>query len=151
MINQIMIIVATIIIISMFNWFNELLKLYLKKWMKNHWILDDFVSNSNSEFCLEINLLKNNQLLAKISKISIPTALKWKICVIKTNLKTILDGSWTKKLKAKNGEKGIILKFFCFIMIMIDRCGVIGKFVFTFSHQFISLNIIKKSCWKKKE
>jgi hypothetical protein len=28
------------------------------------------------EFCLETNLLKKNQFLAKISKISIPTALK---------------------------------------------------------------------------
>jgi hypothetical protein len=51
------------------------------------------------------NLLKNNQFLAKISKISILTALKWKIYVLKTKLKKILNGFWTKKLNMSIGAR----------------------------------------------
>ena len=73
----------------MFNWFNELLKIIFKKVNEESLNTRRFCKQFKfGEFCLETNLLKNNQFLAKISKISIPPALKWKIYVIKTK--------WTK-------------------------------------------------------
>jgi hypothetical protein len=72
-----MIIVATIIIISMFNSLNELLKIIIKKVNEESLNTRRFCKQFKfGEFCLETNLLKNIQFLAKISKISIPTVLK---------------------------------------------------------------------------
>ena len=83
----------------MFNSFNEQLKIIFKKVNEKSLNTRRFWKQFKfGEFCLETNLLKNNQFLAKISKISIAAALKWKIYVIKTKLKTILDGSCTKKV-----------------------------------------------------
>ena len=90
----------------MFNWFNELLKIVFKKVNEESLNTRRFCKQFKfGEFCLETNLLKKSQFLAKISKISIPTALKWKIYVIKTKLRTILDGSWTKKLNMSIGAR----------------------------------------------
>lgn len=90
----------------MFNLFNELLKIIFKKVNEESLNTRRFCKQFKfGEFCLETNLLKNNQFLAKISKISIAAALKWKIYVIKTKLKTILDGSWTKKVNISIGAR----------------------------------------------
>ena len=106
MIIQIMIIVATIIIIWMFNWLNELLKIIIKKVSEESLNTQRLCKQFKfGEFCLETNLLKNIQFLGKISITSIPTVLKWKIHVIKTKLKTISDGSWTNKLNIFIGAR----------------------------------------------
>ena len=106
MINEIMIIVGTIIIISMFNSLNELLKIIIKKVNEESLNTRRLCKQFKfGEFCLETNLLKNIQFLGKISITSIPTVLKWKMHVIKTKLKTISDGSWTKKLNIFIGAR----------------------------------------------
>ena len=90
----------------MFNSFNEQWKIIFKKVNEKSLNTRRFWKQFKfGEFCLETNLLKNNEFLAKISKISIAAALKWKIYVIKTKLKTILDGSWTKKVNISIGAR----------------------------------------------
>ena len=61
----------------MFNSFNEQLKIIFKKVNEESLNARRFCKQFKfGEFCLETNLLKNNQFLAKISKISIAAALK---------------------------------------------------------------------------